>query len=446
VANSNLTKVKLKVDRKDLEDGTIQLTVTIPAETTGDLIKGAAFILALQNKIDLSKVKMEEFDSVVIETVGEAQYNAFINHYAMSAMTPYAVTEKNIQPIVEPEFRSNSEIVAGREFSFVALVMPKPHYELSSYEPVTVKLPKIVVAEEEIDAQLYNLAERSAKAEADEAAVVAATSEVIFAIATKLKDSGEPVEHMTADRRVYTLGEDFLPKDFDDKLLGMKAGESRTFDFELPGMENFDGTPGPTRTVTTTVTLTQINRKVVPSITDAWVQANVPEATDVQGLREMLREQGMAYKSKEQENMRFFLVASALAERFQGFIADEIYEHTRSDMLANLREQLKQSGMTIEQYAQSMGMEQQQFNMNFMLQVRETLRQSFALDALARHLKLKVAEEDKEDALKRMAPGNEERARTDLEGSGRGYLLDEAALRTKANKWLVETAVFEVAE
>jgi trigger factor len=443
VANNNLTKVKLKIDRKDLEDGTIQLTVTIPAETTGDLIKGAAFILALQNKIDLSKVKMEEFDAVVIETVGEAQYKAFINHYAMSAMTPYAITEKNIQPIVEPEFRSSMEIAPDEDFSFVALVMPKPHYELSSYEPVTVKLPRITVTEEEIDAQLSNLAERSAKAEPDPGAVVVAASELVFAIDTKLKDSDEAIEHMTAERRVYTLGEDFLPKEFDDQLLGMKAGESRTFDFELPGVDNLDGTPGPTRTVTTTVKLTQVNRKTVPAITDAWVQAQVPEAKNVQGLREMLREQGTEYKTREQENMRFFLVASALAERFQGFIADEIYEHTRSDMLANLREQLKQSGMTIEQYAQSMGMEQQQFNMNFMLQVRETLRQSFALDALARHLKLKVEEEDREDALKRMAPGNEERARTDLEGSGRGYLLDEAALRTKANKWLVETAIFE---
>lgn len=443
MTSSKLTKVKLKTVRKDLEDGKIQLTITIPAETTGDLIKGAVFILALQNKINMEKVKPEELDSIVIETVGEAQYHAFINHYAMSSMTPYAITENSIEPIMEPQFNSGVEIAPGKDFTYIALVMPKPHFELSSYDPVTVKLPKITVTEEEIDAQLNNLAEQAARSEADEGAVVAAESEVIFAIKTAFSDNDEPIEHMTADRRVYTLGEDFLPKEFDEQLVGMKAGESKTFSFELPGIENFDGTPGPTRTVTTTVDLIQINRKVVVALNDVWVKANVPEAKNLEGLREMIRKQGIEYKTNEQEGTKFFLVASALAERFQGFIPDEIYEHTRDDMLANLREQLKQSGMSIEEYAQSMGMEQQQFNMGFMMQVRETLRQSFALDALARHLKLSVEEEDIQDALSRMAPEKEEAVRTDLEGSGRSYLLTEAALRTKANKWLVDTAIFE---
>lgn len=446
MATPQLTKVKLKTVRNDLEDGTIQLTVTIPAETTSDLIKGAAFILALQNKIDLEKVKLEDFDALVIETVGEAQYNAFINHYAMSSMAPYAISEQNITPIAEPKLNSNQEIAPGKDFTFVALVMPKPHYELSSYDPVTVKLPKITITEEEIDAQVYNLAERSARAEADDAAVVGPASEVVFAIKTNLKEGNEPVEHMTAERRVYTLGEDFLPEEFDKQLLGMKPGESKTFDFELPGMENLDGTPGPTRTATTTIDLTQINRKVVPAINDAWVKANIPEAKNVAGLREMLREQGMEFKTEEQDSKKFFLVASTLAERFQGHIPDEIYEYTRDDMLSNLREQLKQSGMSLEEYAQSMGLEQQQFNMNFMMEVRETLRQGFSLDALARHLKLTIDEDDIQDTLTRMAPGDEERVRADIEGSGRGYLLTEAAMRTKANKWLLETAVFETEE
>lgn len=443
MATDKLTKVNLKTVRNDLEDGAIQLIVTIPAETTSDLIKGAAFILALQNKIDLEKVKVEDFDALVIETVGEAQYHAFINHYAMSSMAPYAISEQNITPIAEPKLNTSQEIQADKDFTFVAVVTPKPHYELSSYDPVTVAIPVVTVTEEEIDAQLYNLAERAARSEADDSATVGSQCEVVFAINTSLKETDECVEHMTAERRVYTLGEDFLPVEFDEQLIGMKAGESKTFEFELPGMENLDGTPGATRTATTTIDLAQINRKVVPTITDAWVKTNIPEAENVLGLREMLREQGVEYKTDEQDAKKFFVVASTLAERFQGYIPDEIYEQTRDDMLSNLREQLKQSGQTLEEYAQGMGLEQQQFNMNFMMQVRETLRQGFALDALARHLKLTVDEEDIKDTLNRMAPGDEDRVRADIEGSGRSYLLTEAALRTKANIWLLETAIFE---
>ncbi|MDR2673197.1 MAG: hypothetical protein LBC35_08010 [Coriobacteriales bacterium] len=441
-SSTPVLKFNLKIIQKELDDGKVSFTITIPGNLTADLIKGAAFILALQNKINLEKVEIDKFDEVVIETVGEAQYNAFVNHYAMSAMTPYAITEKGIEPIMEPVLSSDAEITPGKDFTYRAVVTKKPHYELESYDPVTVKMPRVEITEQEIDRQIYSLAERSAQTVADEGAIVWEGSDVTFAIETHEKETGSKIAHMTAERRVYTLGEDFLPKEFDDNLLGMKAGETKTFDFDLPGAEGPTGELLPSKPVTSTITLIQINKKVIPAITDAWVKANMPEAKDVQGLRELLRKEGMEYKQGELENSKFFAVASTLAERFVGFIPDEIYDFTRSDMMANLQETLKQQNMTMEQYAKSMGMEEQQFSMNFMLNVRETLRQGFALDALARHLKLTLNEDDIQDTLKRMAPGNEEKARADIEGSGRSYLLTEAALRTKANKWLLDTATF----
>lgn len=436
--------INLRIDQKELDKDKVQLTITIPGSSNGVIIEGAAFVLAMQNKIDMNSIEMNEFASKIKETVGEAQFQAFTNHYAMTVMTPFAISEKNIEPIMEPQFNTGMDILPGKDFTYTAIVSRKPKYELSSYEPVSVKIPDVSVSEQEIDAQLQNLAQRSATMEADKGAEVAPGSEIVFAIATKFKDNGEELTNLTAEKRVYSLGMGWLPEEFDKEIMGMKAGEARTFDFDLPGGNNLDGTEAGPRTVTTTVTLSQVNKKVIPAITDAWVEANMPEAKNVEGLREMMRQQGIEYKTQEQENMKFFLAASSLAERFQGTIPDEIYEFTSADMQQNLNEQLKQQGMSMEQYIQSMGMDQQSFNMQFMMQVRETLRQSFALDALARHLKLTVTSEDIEDTIKRMAPGNEDRARAEFEGSGRLYMLREAATRTKANQWLVENSTFEI--
>lgn len=446
MATPKPSDIKLKITEKKRDDDKIQLTITVPGSSTADIIKSATFVLAMQNRLDMQNIKLEDLEKTVLDTVGEAQLKAFSNYYVMQAMMPFAITEKNLEIIMEPEVSSAMEVAPGRDFTFTAVLTPKPRYELSSYDPVTVKIPAVEVTEEEIDAQILNLAERSAQTVEDKDAAVADNSEIVFGITTAFKDDGEPVTNLTAEKRVYSLGQGWLPKEFDDQIIGMKAGESRTFDFELPGPPNLDGTEGESRTVTTSVSLTQVNKKVTPAITTAWVEVNMPEAKTVDGLREMLRKEGMEYKQREQDNMKFFLTASALAERFQGYIADEIYEYTRGDMLQNLNEQLRQQGMTMEQYLQQMGMDEQQFGMQFMMQVRETLRQSFALDALARHLKLTVNEEDIADTVSRMAPGNEERARQEIEGSGRKYLLIEAATRTKANKWLIETATFETIE
>jgi len=45
-----------------------------------------------------------------------------------------------------------------------------------------------------------------------------------------------------------------------------------------------------------------------------------------------------------------------------------------------------------------------------------------------------------------MAPGHEKEARQEFELTGRMYLIREAALRNKANSWLVETATINYAE
>jgi len=444
--NNNPVEINLKVDKKEREDGKIQLAITVPAKTLEDVLKSAAYVLAMQNRMDLTGVDLADVSALVKETVGEAQYYAFANQYAMSAVVPHAITQKNIEPIMEPELSAAGEIVPGKDFSFVALVTPKPHYELSSYEPVTVTLPKIAVSEREIDEQVYNLAQQRVKVVADEGAEAVGDSEMVFALKTVYKDDDEPVANLTSESRYYQLGQGYLPAEFDEHIMGMKAGDSRTFDFELPLSYNPDGTPAETRTVTTTVELKQIDKRVVPAINNAWVEENMPELKDVDGLREMFRAQGIEYKTREQKNMELFAAASKLAERFTGTIPDEIYDFTRGDILTNLQEQLKANGMTIEQYMQEMGIESQQFNMMLMMQVRETLRQGFSLDALARHLKMTVSDEEIAETLTRIAPGNEERAFAEFQASGRMYMLREVALRSKANAWLAENSTYEEEE
>jgi trigger factor len=269
--------------------------------------------------------------------------------------------------------------------------------------------------------------------------VVKEDSDIEFSMETT-DESGEPVRNLTAEKRYYTLGQQFMPEGFDQALLGMKAGETREFDFELPESNDPDS---PMHKMHCKVTMASVKRRIVPAITDAWVEVNIPEAKNVPGLRELIRQQGEEQLAKEIENRKFFAVAAELATRFQGSIADEVYEFTRGELMRDLTQSIQQQGMTLQEFMKQQGMEEQQFSMQMMMEVRETLRQGFSLDALARHLGLTVTDEDINDTLTRMAPGREEQVRREFEGTGRMYMLREAAMRTKANKWLYDTATFE---
>jgi trigger factor len=397
--------------------------------------------MAMQSRINLKDVAEEDVRSVVVEKVGEPALDAFVNQFAMAATAHFAITEKALDIVMEPQTETSEEIKEGRDFSYTLIATPKPSYELESYDPVSVKLQRPTVTDEEVEQRLYYVAEQRTQSVPEEGAVAEAGKEMVFSIDTTDKESGEKIDNLTAPRRIYQIGEGFLPEDFDEGIKGMKPGESRTFDWGLPGMEGTEPKP-----VTSTIEILQINKKVIPAVTDAWVEDTIPGAKTVDDLREMIRREGMEFKEKEFEDQKFFVVASELAKRFKGRISDDLYEYTRTSLLQNLTQSLEQQGMTLEQYLKQMGMEEQQFSMSVMMQVRETLRQGFALDALAKHLKLTLTEADIEDAIHRIAPGNEERARQEYEGTGRTYLLNEAALRTKANKWLLETANIEYVE
>ncbi|MDR2493557.1 MAG: hypothetical protein LBD25_08930 [Coriobacteriales bacterium] len=438
-----MPKLSLKIVETPVDGGKVQLEVTVPGSVTADIAAGAAVALAMQHKIDLSNVEVHDLAKTVRDTVGEAQHQAFLNEYTMTSLAPFAVAERGLEIVMDPVTSSSEDLHEGSDFCFRALVTLKPRFELSSYEPVTVKAVRPSVTEEEVAEQLSAIAQRFASSVPDASAHVRPGDDVVIRIAAWRADDGQPIEAMTAERRAYTLGDGFLPQAFDNGLMGARPGEERELAFELPGMEGPRGEAGRGIATRAKVTVLQIAKKVTPVLTDAWVAANIPDAGTLEGLRERIRSQGLEYKSKQAEDRAYFLTATALATRLEGHIPDELYAYTHQEMLQSLRAQIEASGVSLKEFAEQRGIPEQQFSMQMMLETRERLRQSFSLDALARHLGLVVEEGDIDEALKRMAPGNEAALRKEFEGTGRAYLLNEAALRTKANKWLVETAVYE---
>ncbi|MDR2491925.1 MAG: hypothetical protein LBD25_00440 [Coriobacteriales bacterium] len=441
-----MSQFNLKVSQQKRDDGKVQLSITVPAGSTQELSRHATFAFAMQSHVEPASTE-EETRAKLIEAMGEPALSAFSNHFVMSGMAQFAVSDNNLDIILTPDVSSTEQFELGRDFHFFAVVTPKPEYELSSYEPVRVARPGVEITDAEIDHQLYMIAENNAEYIEDKGAEVKEGSEVVFGIETVGAD-GVAIPGLTAERRAYRLGEDFMPESFDKNIVGMRAGDVRTFDFEMPDTSalppDFDAdTKLPMVTVTTTITLTEVTKKIVPAITNAWVEAHMPEAQDVEGLRALIRESGLEHKRREVEEYLYYAVASELATRMEGSIPDEVYEHTRGEIISNLMAKLKHENKDMKQFLQQQGIDEQQFSMQVMLQTRETLRQGFSLEALARHLKMSVTEQDIDAVLRRMAPGKEDEARRQFEGSGCSYQLREAALRNKANQWLYDTAVFE---
>ncbi|MCL1846972.1 MAG: hypothetical protein FWF91_03285 [Coriobacteriia bacterium] len=432
----------MRIKRSETPEGKIELQITAPADKVSEAIRFMEFQLAYQNGIDIQNTKDLTF--AVIAKVGEAYYHSFLDFEVMRYLAPFAVTQEKLAIIGNPQVESTGKnIEPGKELSFRAVVIPKPIYEIEDYSPVKIRVPKPEISEADIDRQLLKMAEEYTKYEKDEDHPVQDGNDILFGIKT-CDSKGEEITQLSAERRAYTVGQNYIPGGFDAQLTGMDVGETKTFDItskDFLRVESED--PEATETYTFTVTILEIQKRVIPAITDSWVEKNIPNLSTVPELREEIRKQGLLYREQELGNMKSYLAASEFARRFKGSIADELYELTREDIMSNMQQALQAQGKSLRDFIQEQGGGDQQFSMQLMMQTREVLTQGFSLDALARHLKLEVTDQDIEDTFHAMAPGYERQARMEFEMTGRMYQIEEGALRNKANKWLVENAEIE---
>lgn len=279
---------------------------------------------------------------------------------------------------------------------------PMPEYELDSYEPVEFTMPPLGISDEQVEAQMLQYAERFGAEYVDtDRKVVGPKENIEFDI--EIKRDEDIVENLTSENRLYTVGEGLMPIDFDRNILGMKVGESKEFDFMAPDFEDEEAKE---RAFHAKVTIKKVKKKVVPQITDKWVEKYMPMYKSAEDFKKATRAQMEAGAEQALEQEKNARAAHALAERFHGRIDDFFYEEARANMMASYEQQARSQGMDLEDFIGKQGMDQNQFSMMLMLQVRSMLTEGFSLDSWARHYDIEATEDDVKELAELMSQGH----------------------------------------
>ena len=177
-----------------------------------------------------------------------------------------------------------------------------------------------------------------------------------------------------------------------------------------------------------------------PTIDDAWVATNMPELGSLAALRERVRAK-LAHDAVE--DARAFgrdACASELALRLAGEPDERLVALRAARNEADDVEMLAAAGSTLAQHLAQAGIDEEAWARRQHDRAHDELAREFALDALAQHLDLHLAEADIARAV-RAEPSSAERERLEwyLE-TGQTQRLCECALRVLAADWLVDAA------
>ncbi len=424
----------MKVTLKKMGADKVRLEcVATPAEVNNAL---HAAQLAFAQNMGLRAEEGKTVAQVAHEKMGIKNLDSIVEAEAVSNLVPFALDKKNIVPLYQPKPEPKESLKRDREFAFGMTVALKPAYELSSYEPVEITLPKFVFDESLVDAELAKMAQGYTSYVKGEDKELESGDSCLIAI--EAFENGKRHDMLSTDGRTYVLGQGYMPDGFDEQIVGMKPGDTKSFSFEGP---SFDDDFNPiTTTIECTVTVKEVQVAQVPEITEEWVKTTMPWYPSLEMLREEIRRSLELGYRREYDNYARSVAADALVKRFQGKIEDEAYENMRNVLVENMRRNLQQQGVEWETFIQQNGGEQQ-FGMMLMLQTRQTLVQGFALDAVFRHEKLSITDKDIEAVCASMNPQvNPKQLRKQIEEGGHGFAIRESAERMKANDFVLKNA------
>lgn len=425
----------MKVVKSENKDGTVTLKASAsPAEVSHAFnIAAGMFASQMGMQIDPSKPVIDQLKQV--HNVLDPE--AIVKKQAIEALVPFAIDKSGITPAYAPKAPTIADIENGKAFSFDVRVMPKPEYELTSYDSVSITIPPYTFPEEQLEAMVQRMAEDYAEYVTDDPRPVVEGDAIKIALRCSI--DGEEVEQFATDGRTYLLGRGILPAEFDKELLGMNVGDKKVFSVPMP-----DGNAATTM-MECTVTVLEMQKKVVSEVNDEWVSKYMPFYRDAAALRGGMRQRMEVELVRQYEEAKANMAAGEAAKRFKGSISDNVYESSRETLMNNLNAEVQQQGMTLEQFINQNG-GQEQFGMQLMMQVRQMLVEGYTLDAVFRHEGLQLTDEDIDLACASMDPNDPAGLRKRMEENGYGFSLREAAQRTKAGRWLAEHAEVTIDE
>lgn len=434
----------IEFEKNLVGDGHLELVVTARGCDVTRFMEEAYRTLARASGLDanepVAKLRSQLIDS---RRSGE-ELDQIIKGYTLSRFVPFALDAIEEETVTEPMFYCEEEPTEGRDLKISIIALLKPQYELTSYEPVSVKVPALEVGEEEIDGELREFALKNADYRASDDQDATLELDGFARVNLQVTCDGTPVEGLCARDTLFQASYDAMPAGFVQQVLGMRAGELREFDFEAPAGGEQQGDEAKAHHAR--ISVIRLMEREVPEITDAWFKENYPVFKSLEEFRSNLRIQLNKKRQERLEELKGLAVDYAILERFEGKIPDEVLEFMMDNLSANFTQSLQKRGLTKEEFFRQQNTTEKEYTTTMMLEGRRALRQGFALDALFRGRNMKLTDEDVFALLTQMAPGREEQLLEEMRANGRMHVVEEEARRNKAHQWLLDTATYEYVE
>jgi trigger factor len=422
-----------------LEDNKVRLDVEVPPEAVRKGVE--AKVRELGRKVRVPGFRPGKAPRRVIENHLGRDY---IYYEALQDKLPTwyseAVVETDLRPIDRPEIHFDEPLDEKEGFKFSATVAVRPEATLREYKGVEVPREAIEVADEQVDEQLEQMRGQFATLAAVEDRPLEEGNFAIIDFRGEGMTTGEPLEGGEAEDYMLEVGRGELLPDFEQNLVGMRAGERKQFGVTFPVDYAEASLRG--QTVLFHVHLKEIKERDLPPLDDEFAK-EASEFETLEELRAAIREQLEDAEERRVEGEFRARVLDAVSKGADVEVPEVMVEDKVEEMLGSFERSLRAQGMEPEQYYQLAGTSAQEIKNRVRPDATDTVKKELTLDAVATAEDIRAGEDEVMHQIEHLAEDSDREPHEIAEAmrkNGTYALLEEEIARAKALDFLAENA------
>ncbi len=306
-----------------------------------------------------------------------------------------AIEKEKIDAVVHPEIKEVSFADDG-SFTYVALTSVKPEFEVEGYKGLEVEKPSVEVTDADVDERIEQLRrEHALLKSAEEDHAIEKDDVVIIDFQGFYQD--KPMKEVKNENYSVDVGQEHLGKEFEEKLLGLKKGESTIYEIDFPADH-----PNPVlagKKVEFKVDVKDVKVRVKPELDDEFAKDIDPDSESLAAFKAALKDELRQEKELTLKGDLDDRIMDKLLELNQFEVPERLVMYEVQEMVKQTEENLRRAGLSLE----AAGIKIEDLIKQNKLIAEKRVRGDFILKKIAEVEEIKVTDDDLENGYQRIA-------------------------------------------
>ncbi|MCL2864254.1 MAG: trigger factor [Lachnospiraceae bacterium] len=386
--------MSLQVER--LENNMARLTVEVPAEEVEKALQSA--YLKERSRISLPGFRKGKVPRQIIEkTYGvELFYDEAANTLLQEAY-PKAYDACELEIASQPSI-DVVQLEKGKDFIFTAEVAIKPEVTLGTYKGLPYKPMDVDVTDEEVLEEINKELEKNARTvEVTDRAIL---DKDIIALDFEGFVDGVAFEGGKGEDFPLTIGSGSFIPGFEEQLIGAEIGQDISVTVTFP--EAYQAAELAGKEAIFQCKIKEIKAKELPELDDEFA-SDVSEFETVDAYKDEVRTKIQARKDAQEKEDKENQVVDQAIENAQMDIPKPMIDSEVKQMQNEFANRLQQQGLSVEQYFQFTGMDQETMLAEMTPQAEKRIKTRLLLEAIAEAEQIQITEERLAEEMQKMA-------------------------------------------